>query len=183
MDRETAEEICITVGKVVKTEGLRESRGDGFIRVKVTVDITQPLCWGRVVTLETGTKSWVSFRYERLPNLRYWCGCLDHDDKDCEVWLKNDGSSDLRKKKYDSSIRAKPVFSSSKNVIYVPGYAESRKSRSVKPSPVSRSQSQATAKETIPKAPSSSTTETASENPGPSINADDSIHSRSTASL
>lgn len=38
------------------------------------------------------------------------------------------------------------------------------------------------AKETIPKAPSPSTTEMASENLEPSINADDSIHSRSTAS-
>ena len=182
MDREIAEEICITVGKVVKTEGLRELWGDSFIRVRVTVDITQPFCRRRVVTLEIGTKSWVSFRYERLPNLCYWCTCLDHDDKDCKVWLKNDGNSNLRKKKYDLSICVKLVYSSNKNVIYVPGYVESRKSRLIKPSSLSKGQSQAMVKETIPKAPSPSTTETASENLEPSINADDSIHSRSTAS-
>ena len=33
MDREIAEEICTTVGKVVKIEGLRELGGDSFIRL------------------------------------------------------------------------------------------------------------------------------------------------------
>ena len=34
------------------------------------------------MTLENGNKVWVSFKYERLPNICYWCSCLDHDDKD-----------------------------------------------------------------------------------------------------
>lgn len=44
MDRETAEEICSTVGKVVKSAGSIDSRGSSFIRVRVMVDVTQPLC-------------------------------------------------------------------------------------------------------------------------------------------
>ena len=79
------------------------------------------------MTLENGMKTWVSFRYERLPNLCYWCSCLDHDDKDCEIWLQSEGSLDQSKKKYDSSIRAKPVFPSSKHVVHVLGYFEGRK--------------------------------------------------------
>jgi len=35
---------------------------------------------------------WVSFKYERLPNICYWCGCFNHDDKDCEVWLNSEGT-------------------------------------------------------------------------------------------
>ncbi|XP_050273150.1 uncharacterized protein LOC126716163 [Quercus robur] len=128
MDRETAEEICSTVGKVVQSAGSKETGGgEGFIRVRVIVNVTQPLCRGRVVTLENGTKTWVSFRYERLPNLCYWCGCLDHDDKNCEIWLQSEGSLDQSNKKYDSSIRAKPVFPSSRHVVHVPGYFEGRK--------------------------------------------------------
>ena len=29
-----------------------------------------------------GRDRWVSFKYERLPNFRYWCGLLSHDVKD-----------------------------------------------------------------------------------------------------
>ena len=54
---------------------------------------------GRVVTLESGAKTWVSFKYKQLSNLCYWCGCLDHDDKDYEVWIDSDGTLDLKKKK------------------------------------------------------------------------------------
>ena len=57
MDRETAEEICLIVGKVVKSVGSKDLGGDGFIRVRVIVDVTQPLCRGRVMTLENGTKT------------------------------------------------------------------------------------------------------------------------------
>ena len=44
MDKKTTEEICSTIGKVVKSAGSKDSRGGGFIRVKVIVDVTQPLC-------------------------------------------------------------------------------------------------------------------------------------------
>lgn len=63
------------------------------------VDVACPLCQGIVVPLESGAKTWVSFKYEQLPNLYYWCGCLDHDDKDYEVWIDSDGTLDLKKKK------------------------------------------------------------------------------------
>lgn len=133
MDKETAEEICSTTGKVVKTSGDMESGGGGFIRVKVTIDVTQPLCQGRMVTLENRVKTWVSFKYERLPNLcYYYCVCLEHDDKDCEVWIQSEGTLEQVKKKYDSSIRAKPVYPSSKNLIQVPGYYEVLKKKHMK---------------------------------------------------
>ena len=45
--------------------------------------------------MEEGKKSWIAFRYERLPNFCYWCGCLDHAEKVCD-----DG---LKKKNVDSS--------------------------------------------------------------------------------
>ncbi|KAK9995636.1 hypothetical protein SO802_020322 [Lithocarpus litseifolius] len=43
---------------------------------------------GRQVTFEDGSEGWIAFKYERLPNLCYWCGRLSHDDKDCIFWLQ-----------------------------------------------------------------------------------------------
>ncbi|XP_030970995.1 uncharacterized protein At4g02000-like [Quercus lobata] len=124
LDRETAKEISTTAGQVVSTKDNAESGGEGFIRVRVVVDVTQPICRGRVVTLENKKKTWVSFKYERLPNLCYWCGRLDLDDKDCELWINNEGTLEPDKKRYNSSIRALPVVSSNRNMIRVPGFFE-----------------------------------------------------------
>ena len=65
-----AEKICGTAGVVDKNmEG--DSMGDGFVRVRVKVDISKLLCRGRVISLENGKEIWVSFKYERLSNLCY----------------------------------------------------------------------------------------------------------------
>ena len=114
------------------------------------MDVTQPLSRGRVVTLETGKKTWISFRYKRLLNLCYWCGSLDHDDKDCEVWVQSEGNLDLSKKKYDSRIRAEPVYLSNKNVVHVPGYFEGRKKEQAQSSPMNSSRSSVLRKNPIP---------------------------------
>ena len=85
--RAVAEKICGAIGMVNKPIGDMdvEGDGDGFIRVRVTVDISQPLCRGRVISLENGKELCVSFKCQRLSNLCYWCGSLTHDDRDCEL--------------------------------------------------------------------------------------------------
>lgn len=47
-----------------------------------TVDITQPLRRGRVISKDENKEQRVSFKYERLPNLCYWCDCFTHNDRD-----------------------------------------------------------------------------------------------------
>ena len=84
LTKKVAECICETVGEVHKSTGEVNEDVGNFIQVRVTLDINLPLCRGRVVTLESGDKRWVSFKYERLSNLCYWCGRLNHDDKSCE---------------------------------------------------------------------------------------------------
>lgn len=64
------------------TEDL-ESEGGSYIQVRVTLDVFQILCQGRIIKLDEGEKIWVNFRYERLLNIYYWCGCLNHGDKEC----------------------------------------------------------------------------------------------------
>ena len=40
-----------------------EIEGDNFMRVQVTIDISQPLSRGRVVSLDSGKELWVHFKY------------------------------------------------------------------------------------------------------------------------
>lgn len=87
MTRKVVESLCEVVGEVHKTDGVVDEDGGSFFCVRVVVDTTLPLCRGRVITLPNGSKSWVSFKYERLPSICYWCGHLDHDNKDCELWI------------------------------------------------------------------------------------------------
>ena len=37
------------------------------------------------------TPHWVSFQYERLPIFCYWCVVLNHDERDCKLWLNSNG--------------------------------------------------------------------------------------------
>ena len=70
------------------------------------MDITLPLCKGRVLLIEDEEERWVSFKYERLPNICYWCECLNHSDRDYDKWIDSDGTLDSSNKKYGPWIRA-----------------------------------------------------------------------------
>ena len=89
--RKIAEQLCEAIGKVNVGIDDVETEGDNFLRVRVTMDISQPLCRGRVISLDSGKDLWVPFKYERLPSLCFWCGCLTHNDRDCEVWVESEG--------------------------------------------------------------------------------------------
>ena len=94
-NRRVAERICSAIGIVNDTVDESEIEGYGFMRTKVTIDISKLLSHGQVISLENGKELWVSFKYERLPNLCCWCGCLTHDDRDYEQWIESDGSQPI----------------------------------------------------------------------------------------
>ena len=52
LDPETAYELGETIGPVVPSENDKELIGGDFLRVRVEVDVSQPLCRGRKVVLE-----------------------------------------------------------------------------------------------------------------------------------
>ena len=135
MTKEMAECLCETVGEVSKSTGAVDDEGGHFMRVRVTIDLSLPLCRGRVITLMDGGKSWVAFKYERLPNFCYWCGRLTHDDKNCELWIHSKGSLKVENQQFNSSLRVAPYTTAGKDVIFVPGYYEDRIKR-VNQSPV-----------------------------------------------
>lgn len=66
-------------------------RGD-FLRVRVEIDVSKPLCRGRRVLLNGDSEGWVSFKYEKMPNFCCWYGMVSHDDKECSIWLASKGA-------------------------------------------------------------------------------------------
>ena len=67
--RKVAEKLCETMGDILKSNGATDNDGGSFFRVRVMVNITSPLCRGKVITLPNGNKHWVKFRYEHLPSV------------------------------------------------------------------------------------------------------------------
>ena len=67
--RKIVEQLCEVIGTVTKGTDEEETEGDNFMRVRVTIDISKPLCRGRVISLDSGKELWVPFKYERLPSL------------------------------------------------------------------------------------------------------------------
>ena len=106
MTPEIAILIGESIGSVIPTNDHGEMKGGTFMRVRVMVDVSQPLCRGRKVVFDETSEGWVAFQYEYLPNLYFWCGMLDHDDKDCEVWLKSKGSLSVEDQQYGHWLRA-----------------------------------------------------------------------------
>ena len=79
--KSVVEDICESIGMVHRSDENSEGGGGSFMRIRVTLDVYQPLCRGRVIKLDEGGKVWVNFKYERLLTICYWCGCFDHSDK------------------------------------------------------------------------------------------------------
>nr|XP_023915780.1 uncharacterized protein At4g02000-like [Quercus suber] len=88
MNKTTAEAIGKTLGIVehVDASATGECRGR-YLRVRIQLDITQPLCRGRMVNIGKAELQWVAFQYEKLSIFCYWCGLLNHDEKDCTLWF------------------------------------------------------------------------------------------------
>lgn len=54
-----------------------------FIRIRVRINITKPLASGMRIRRNGGDWSWISFRYERLPNFCFICSLIGHTEKFC----------------------------------------------------------------------------------------------------
>ena len=87
------------------------------------------------MALEDKKEQWVSFKYERLPNLCYWCGCLTHSDRECDLWIDSAGTLKEKDKHYGSWLRAAPFRGSSKAVIRVSGFYERKEAVTGRNSP------------------------------------------------
>ena len=94
-----AKGICSGIGEVCPSDFSVMEGGD-FMRMQVILDISKPLSCGRKITLDEGSIGWVSFKYERLPNICYWCGYITHSDKDCDLWVDSEGTLPVEARQY-----------------------------------------------------------------------------------
>ncbi|OMO67876.1 reverse transcriptase [Corchorus capsularis] len=56
-----------------------------FLRVRISMNITKPLKRGTKVQLPLQGISVVMFKYEKLPDFCFVCGCLTHIETECEI--------------------------------------------------------------------------------------------------
>lgn len=119
------------IGRVIDT-GKNEKDGivRGFLRVRVDLNISEPLVQGTWVQSRGGSRIWVEFKYERLPSLCFKCGRIDHVEKACKyehvedgdrgygAWLKASGNK-IRGVTFNEGIGAqnwkRPASSDSKD--------------------------------------------------------------------
>uniref|UniRef100_A0A2N9G7B6 Reverse transcriptase domain-containing protein n=1 Tax=Fagus sylvatica TaxID=28930 RepID=A0A2N9G7B6_FAGSY len=107
MNPEVAIILGSSLGKIAHvTEGEKAAGSGQAMRIRVSIDITKPLCRGRKAMLEKGREVWISFKYERLPNFCYWCGLVSHSDKDCPHWLRNQEKLQLEDQQFGPWLRA-----------------------------------------------------------------------------
>ena len=106
---EVAFKLGDTLGNVIRTGDSSDMRGRTFMRVRVSLNILEPICRGRCVTFGQNSEGWIYFSYERLPNICYWCGRFTHDDKECLVWLQSKGSIVVEDQQFGAWLQA-PQF-------------------------------------------------------------------------
>lgn len=70
------------------------------------MDVNLPLCQGCMFSIEDSREGWVSFKYECLPNICYWCRRLNHVDRDCDLWIESDGMLEAEDQECTPWIRA-----------------------------------------------------------------------------
>ncbi|XP_075637005.1 uncharacterized protein LOC142609318 [Castanea sativa] len=54
-----------------------------FMRVKVSIPISKPIRRGSYIVGSDRGRTWVTFKYERLPMLCHYCSLLGHDIRHC----------------------------------------------------------------------------------------------------
>ncbi|XP_050281194.1 uncharacterized protein LOC126722088 [Quercus robur] len=77
-----------------------------FMRIRVMIDISNPLCRGRKVRLGESSQFWVDFKYERMPIFFYLCGMVTHNENDCLVGLRRTERMNAEDKPYGPWLRA-----------------------------------------------------------------------------
>nr|POE79286.1 hypothetical protein CFP56_15228 [Quercus suber] len=85
MNEEVGKELGRKLGNVIDVDK-RSMQADQakFLRIRVYLPIDKPFRKGGYISAENEERSWVSFRYERLPVFYFMCGKLRHDERHCD---------------------------------------------------------------------------------------------------
>lgn len=62
MNIKVVEKICGVLGRIFSSNNPAESKGENFIRIRVALDVSGPLCRGHLVSLGKDKDVWISFK-------------------------------------------------------------------------------------------------------------------------
>lgn len=103
------DQLGASLGELVeRVKGKRDEYVD-YVRVRVRMDVREPVKRGSFLRLGDGSKKWVAFTYELMPLYCYLCGIVGHMEKRCPLRYREDfvdpgkdfstNSSEMRKRK------------------------------------------------------------------------------------
>ncbi|KAF3952002.1 hypothetical protein CMV_022403 [Castanea mollissima] len=136
MNRTNVATIGNTLGTVEQVDAspTGECRGR-CLRVRVNINITQPLCRGRYVDLGDSEPHWISFQYERMPIFCYWCGVLNHNERDCKLWSDSGETLNKEDQQYGPWLRATMTNVQPSQVVHTKTAKPSAPPRPHRPTP------------------------------------------------
>lgn len=94
-------------------------RGE-FLWIRVAIDITKALPHCYKLRSEGEHVDW-ALKFERLPNFCYWCGWVNHGERDCEVFIQERGKLKKDEQQYGGWLRAEPLRQYQNTVVHVAG--------------------------------------------------------------
>ncbi|KAK7841019.1 uncharacterized protein CFP56_015975 [Quercus suber] len=122
LTQETGAAVGNIIGSTIRVAD-PEDDGEGceYLRVRVAMNITKPL--PRCCKLKSEGKhiGWALLKFERLPNFCYWCGRVNHTEKDCETWLKDREKLGKEDQQFGEWMRADQFKPVRKSVIVIAG--------------------------------------------------------------
>ena len=90
MTEDTGKDIGNTMGMFVEMDKRSwQMEQAKFMRIRVELPINRPLRRGGYLRTMEGEKTWVTFKYERLPTICFACGRIGHDVRHCEVAIES----------------------------------------------------------------------------------------------
>lgn len=91
-NKETAKQLGDKIGEFLELDESNRLGWGEYLRFRVRLDVRDPLMRGTMIRNKQGKSQWVYFKYERLSNFCYYCGCPDHMIRDCDT--KENGDDD-----------------------------------------------------------------------------------------
>jgi hypothetical protein len=82
--KKMGESIGNFLGKVEAAEFYEYPGKKMIIKVKVSINVYQPIQTGILIGSHKDGTTWIDFRYENLPHVCFKCGILGHDEKLCQ---------------------------------------------------------------------------------------------------
>ena len=104
---QVVKEVGSQLGEVEEVEWKKRKEDISmFMRVQVALPISKPIRGGGFIVGSDGVKSWVSFKYERLPIFDHYCGILGHDLKHCATHYAMEKKGGRIEYQYGDFLRA-----------------------------------------------------------------------------